>query len=484
MKKIVTAVALLLALSFTLVSILETGTMGAEPKTIVVPDDYDSIQEAIEVSDDGDTIFVKKGTHDGPINQTIFINKTISIMGENSENTVINLHPAYTVTLITMQAFYDYSNAVEITANNVKLTNLTLAPKPGGLVFVVGNGTQISNCIITKGITLIGSNNNISKNKVTYRFSLRHSSFNTIVGNTLLTEYFYLRYSNSNILHNNTCRGIAISGAGDTSSYNTFSRNMMNGENYPLGPIVIAIGDHGTNNVFHDNYIMNYNIPILDEGIGVSLRSSAVDNTFYRNVFINNSQNAVSAAGNFWDNGAEGNYWSDYNGTDSNADGIGDTPYIINESNRDNYPLMAPITIFDAGTWEWTSYGVDVMSNSTVSDFSFNPETALIRFSVESETGTTGFCRVTIPKDLLDAENHWTVLVDGTSVTPTVNIEANNTYLYFIYRHSTKTVEIIGTEAIPEFPSWTPLITLVALIALAVVYRHRFHKQSHRRGEK
>ena len=471
-KKIKSMIILLLVFSFVL-TFSKGFTAKAEPKTIVVPDDYNSIQEAIEVSDDGDTIFVKKGTYDGPINQTIFINKTISIMGENPENTVINLHPAYTVTWITMQAFYDYSNAVEIIANNVKLTNLNIAPKPGGVILVIGNGTQIVNCTITKGITLTGSNNNISKNKVTYRFSLRNSSFNTIVGNTLLTEYFYLRYSNSNVLHNNTCRGIAISGAGDTSSYNTFSRNIMNGENYPLGPIVIAIGIYGTNNVFHDNYIANYNIPELDEGKGVSLSSSAVNNTFYRNIFINNAQNAGSASGNFWDNGVEGNYWSDYNGTDSNGDGIGDTPYIINENNQDNYPLMAPITFFDAGTWEWTSYGVDVMSNSTVSDFSFNPETALVRFSVEGETGTTGFCRVTIPKDLLDAEDYWTVLVDGNSVTPTVNEEANNTYLYFTYQHSNKTIEIIGTSAIPEFPSWIILPLFLMTVLFAVILKKR-----------
>jgi parallel beta-helix repeat protein len=36
----------------------------------------------------------------------------------------------------------------------------------------------------------------------------------------------------------------------------------------------------------------------------------------------------------------KGNYWSDYNGTDANGDGIGDTPYIIDEMNLDRYPLM------------------------------------------------------------------------------------------------------------------------------------------------
>ncbi|MCW3995945.1 MAG: hypothetical protein NWE98_07320 [Candidatus Bathyarchaeota archaeon] len=41
-----------------------------------------------------------------------------------------------------------------------------------------------------------------------------------------------------------------------------------------------------------------------------------------------------------WDNNGSGNYWSDYNGTDANGDGIGDIPYIIDELNRDRYPLM------------------------------------------------------------------------------------------------------------------------------------------------
>ena len=39
------------------------------------------------------------------------------------------------------------------------------------------------------------------------------------------------------------------------------------------------------------------------------------------------------------------NYWSDYNGEDSDGDGVGDSPYFYNEILQDNHPLMEPVML-------------------------------------------------------------------------------------------------------------------------------------------
>jgi parallel beta-helix repeat protein len=70
----------------------------------------------------------------------------------------------------------------------------------------------------------------------------------------------------------------------------------------------------------------------------------ASNNIIYYNNFVNNAIQATAYEDkvNSWDNGSVGNFWSDYNGTDGNTDGIGDTPYLINATNQDRFPLVNP----------------------------------------------------------------------------------------------------------------------------------------------
>lgn len=67
------------------------------------------------------------------------------------------------------------------------------------------------------------------------------------------------------------------------------------------------------------------------------------DNRIVHNSLIENLVNAMDAGEeNIWDYGGQGNYWSDYKGSDKDDDGIGDAPYRIDKNGIDKYPLMEP----------------------------------------------------------------------------------------------------------------------------------------------
>jgi len=116
-----------------------------------------------------------------------------------------------------------------------------------------------------------------------------------------------------------------------------------------------------SNNTFYGNYIANTEV-------AVSLQDGAINNTFYGNTFAVDSckfRIDDDVEGTSWDNGTIGNYWGDYEGTDNNEDGIGDSPYTIVGvkwdtdvggdvsfiAGYDNYPLMKPYMIPEFPSW-------------------------------------------------------------------------------------------------------------------------------------
>ncbi len=143
-------------------------------------------------------------------------------------------------------------------------------------------------------------------------------------------------------------------------------------KNLNVGNFSVGIYVRTTHNTLIDNRISDNIVGILLSGSSDTLSKNYIDNNkqglFFgfqqingsannipsdikvsQNSFVNNSQQlsgCVCKQYNFselkhsWDDGKQGNFWSNYNGTDSDHDGIGDTPYIIDVLNQDRYPLI------------------------------------------------------------------------------------------------------------------------------------------------
>lgn len=114
---------------------------------------------------------------------------------------------------------------------------------------------------------------------------------------------------------------------------------------------IVGILLSGSANNITDNYIRNNRQGLFFgfEQVNGSSFNIPADIEVSQNSFLYNEMQlsgCVCEVYNFtearhaWDYNGRGNYWSDYNGTDSNGDGIGDTYYIIDPLNYDRYPLI------------------------------------------------------------------------------------------------------------------------------------------------
>jgi len=200
--------------------------------------------------------------------------------------------------------------------------------------------------------------------------------------------------------------------------------------------------------------LLTQNLFANNEDCGIYL--SGGNNTVLHNGILNNK--VYSTTQNSWDDDATGNYWSDYNGTDLNLDGIGETPHVIDARNQDNCPLIEPWSqtrTFDVNvTGIVGTYSVSIQSNSTTANLVFEQSNRRIAFVATGPTHTIGFCNVTIPKKLLDvfSNDQWVVTVNGEPSKANVTSDLTHTFVYFTYSHSTKIVKIIGTNPIDWIP--------------------------------
>ena len=112
-------------------------------------------------------------------------------------------------------------------------------------------------------------------------------------------------------------------------------------------------------------------------GSGIHLDKDCKNNYIHHNNFyvdLGDLEEIISgekSSGNYWydDMSKEGNYWIGYDGSDSNGDGIIDTPYDVPGTNdKDLYPLKNPVS--SAGNL----FGENVQNKKPVAQFSYSPK--------------------------------------------------------------------------------------------------------------
>ena len=325
---------------------------AANSKQVVVPDNYPTIQTAIDHASAGDTVYVKAGVY----YEMLVINKTLTLAGEDRASTVINAN----------QSEWSDRDIIDVYANNVTITGFTVEN-------AFGTPEPVSS---PSGIVLKSTSNcNVSNNIIAYVFHgggivLDGSSNCTIEGN-------YIKNSSSGISIAGNNNELIIDGS------NLIADNIVVGS-FGSG---ISMGSNTVNNKIMDNYFGNCSGSGLSmescsnntfvgntfaynqfAGIHIDPTPTTTNNTFYHNDFVENifekevlqvdllgDKNSYNELANYWDNGKEGNYWSDYltiypNATETDRTGIGNTPYSLltnigrGLAYQDRFPLIQPFS--------------------------------------------------------------------------------------------------------------------------------------------
>ncbi|MCK5290999.1 MAG: right-handed parallel beta-helix repeat-containing protein [Thermoplasmata archaeon] len=335
MKKKASFAVIILVLigSFNVILVLQSTEVSAT--TLYVggpgPGNYSAIQDAVNVSTAGDTIFVYSGEY----RERVRIDRSLTLLGEDKNTTIINAQM--------------WETPMNISADWVNVSGFTFTNNGPWDYFAGIRLYRVKNCLVTDnnasfnshgGITLFESSyNTISKNILWengYGINLSHSSNNmireniaignsdgialsssfnnSIIGNDLLGNYDGVDLTNSydNILSNNNASDNKRRGFHLLSSLNT-SITGNNGWNNSVGVYVL-------NSDFND---ISHNTFTNGRSRGIGFRNS-VNNTISHNVILNNKQSGIQI------------YFSDGNNTitDNNVsnNGAGIILYYSNNS--------------------------------------------------------------------------------------------------------------------------------------------------------
>jgi len=463
-----------------------------------------SIQESGTIMHTESGIYITEGTTKNNVSNNIITGSNFGIMVEESSENTISGNDIVTNSAIGI--YFKGSARNNASENNVKnnlfgvaiesSTNTTLSGNEmnnnnRNLVIVGLNlshylhSIDVSNLVNGKPVYYFVNEKNLVITPATHQeigyLAFINSSNIKVEGLTVTNngQGVLLAYTNNSRLTNNTFTDNNFGIYLDSSYNNTVSLNGMTRNLYSVLHAFSSNNTISSNNItssycgvlletsFNNTLDMN---DIYCTEIGIYLKSSS-DNEFYHNNFVDNIEHvSISTSGysNIWDNGIEGNCWSDYTGLDSNHDGIGDSWHETSSDNIDLYPLMGMFSSFNTSV----GYHVNVISNSTINDFEYFESNHTIKMHVSNMTAnqTFGFVRICIPHALMNDTYH-VIINDGEPYYVNYTLYDNETHrwIYFSYQHSTLEIIIISELT----TSLTPLILLITTLLTVIAYKKK-----------
>ena len=293
------------------------------------PNNYTSIQEAIDDANDGDTVFVYSNTYQ----ESLVINTTIALLGESKETTIIDGNDSYCVielnaedvlidgfTITTNLQSY-YATAIEINGNNSIITNNIITDLGRGVDIYRSTNNRIgSNIFENSGIILPTSSiyqnfvqdNLVNNQPLVYYIDVVDMIIDNPSGQIILIDCTNITIKNQDLkytpiaLQLNGCIGCKIVNNNIYSCYNEGIRLAYSDDCIIQHNDIQACADVGIYFITTDNCTLDHNNIFLNRIAFASEYSTL--NTYTNNNFGNNGLCVLSIIGtlNKWDH----NYWN------------------------------------------------------------------------------------------------------------------------------------------------------------------------------